>query len=67
MKEEKAEFLIERINQYNGSAGTSKEARRYVERCAMTWWRIGDEEMGEWSERKGIICIKWLNTVIGNR
>ena len=31
----------------------AREAGGYFERSAMTWWHHGDEEMMEWSERKG--------------
>ena len=41
---------------HNDLAKTAKEVGSHLERNAMTWWRIGDEGMVEWSERKGDCC-----------
>ena len=53
IKKEKARNLIERIKMYRELALTAREAGAYVGGSAVTWWRHGDEEMVEWSERKG--------------
>lgn len=49
----KVELFIKRINQENDLARTAKESRRYFGKSAVAWWRIGDEEMVEWSKWKG--------------
>ena len=50
---EKAKFLIKGICQYNNLDITSKKVGRHLKRSAVTWWRIGNHQMGEWNGRKG--------------
>ena len=46
-------LLLERINQYDDFARTAKEVGNHLGKNAMMWWRIWDEDIVEWSERKG--------------
>ena len=41
---------------HNDLAKTAKEVGSHLERNPMARWRIGDEDMVEWSERKGDCC-----------
>ena len=52
-RKEKARVLIDRINQHNDLARPAKEVGNHLGRDAVTWWCVGDEDMMEWSERKG--------------
>ena len=52
-KREKAKILIEKTKQYRDLAKTAQEVGRYFEGSAIAWWRHGNEEMVDWSERKG--------------
>ena len=53
VKRENPKLLIKGICQYNDLDITAKEARRHLKRSAITWWRIENYEMVEWSGRKG--------------
>ena len=48
----KKRFLTDCINQHNELARATKEARNYLRYRAMTWWRMGNDDMAEWHEEK---------------
>ena len=52
-RKERAEFLIEIINQYGNLAKTAKEVVSHLGRRVVTSWSNGDDDMAEWNERKG--------------
>ena len=62
-RKERVEFVIERINQYKDLVRTAKEIGSHLKRSAVTSWHNRVEDMVEWNERKGIRCMKWLNTM----
>ena len=41
------------IKQYKELAPTARDASKYLARTAVTTWENGEEDLSEWSERKG--------------
>ena len=52
-KLKKAMQFIKLIKQYKELAPTARDAGKYLARRAVTTWENGEEDLSEWSERKG--------------
>ena len=48
-----AMHFIKLIKQYKELASTTRDAGKFLERRAITTWEHGEEDLSEWSERKG--------------
>ena len=52
-KSQKAMHFIELIKQYKELALTARDAGKFLGRRAVTMWKNGEEDLSEWSERRG--------------
>ena len=52
-KSKKAMHLINLIKQCKELASTARGAGKFLGRKAVTTWELGEEDLSEWSERKG--------------
>ena len=52
-KSKKAMQFIKLIKQYKELAPTARDAGRFLARRVVTTWENGEEDLSEWSERKG--------------
>ena len=53
VKSKKAMHLINSIKQYKELASTARGAGKFLGRKAVTTLELGEEDLSEWSERKG--------------
>ena len=52
-KSKKAMQFIKLIKQYKELAPTARDAGKFLVRRVVTTWENGEEDLSEWSERKG--------------
>ena len=52
-KSKKAMHFIKLIKNYKELAPTARDAGKFLARRAVTAWENGEEDLTEWSERKG--------------
>ena len=52
-KQKKTMHFIKLIKQYKELALTARDARKFLGRRAVTMWENGEEDLSEWSERRG--------------
>ena len=59
-KSKKAMHLIKSIKQYKKLALTARDAGKFLRRRAVAMWDNGEEDLSEWSERRG----DWLYQLV---
>ena len=52
-KSKKRCILLKLIKQYKELALTARDASKFLGRRAVTMWENGEEDLSEWSERRG--------------